>query len=91
MQVLGPGSSRRPNRRGWELVAFGFLPGLAGSSVALDVPFVSRWYAGPGQGGARRLRHPERQFCDVLLRDGRCSAQVLLPAKWVHAAGPAAD
>ena len=47
MQVLGPGSSTRSNCRGWELVAFGFLLGLAGSSFAVDVPFMSRWYAGP--------------------------------------------
>jgi len=36
----------------WPLVAFGFLLGLAGSSFAVGVPFVSRWYAGRGQGGA---------------------------------------
>ncbi|HXM57684.1 MAG TPA: MFS transporter [Candidatus Dormibacteraeota bacterium] len=36
----------------WPLVAFGFLLGVAGSSFAVGVPFVSRWYAGLGQGGA---------------------------------------
>jgi NNP family nitrate/nitrite transporter-like MFS transporter len=36
----------------WELVVFGFLLGLAGSSFAVGVPFVSRWYAGRDQGAA---------------------------------------
>ena len=36
----------------WPLVAFGFFLGLAGSSFAVGVPFVSRWYAGHGQGAA---------------------------------------
>jgi MFS transporter, NNP family, nitrate/nitrite transporter len=36
----------------WQLVAFGFLLGLAGSSFAVGVPFVSRWHAGRDQGGA---------------------------------------
>ncbi len=36
----------------WQLVAFGFLLGVAGSSFAVGVPFVSRWYAGRGQGAA---------------------------------------
>jgi NNP family nitrate/nitrite transporter-like MFS transporter len=39
----------------WALVVFGFLMGLAGSSFAVGVPFVSRWYAGRGQGGALGL------------------------------------
>jgi len=36
----------------WSLVVFGFLLGLAGSSFAVGVPFVSRWYAGRSQGAA---------------------------------------
>lgn len=36
----------------WPLVAFGFCLGLAGSSFAVGVPFVSRWYADRGQGAA---------------------------------------
>ncbi|HEY7202307.1 MAG TPA: MFS transporter [Candidatus Dormibacteraeota bacterium] len=36
----------------WPLVVFGFLLGLAGSSFAVGVPFVSRWYAGRSQGAA---------------------------------------
>src|SRR5215472_1230425 len=36
----------------WQLVLFGFLLGLAGSSFAVGVPFVSRWYAGRDQGAA---------------------------------------
>lgn len=36
----------------WQLVAFGFLLGLAGSSFAVGVPFVSRWYARRDQGAA---------------------------------------
>jgi MFS transporter, NNP family, nitrate/nitrite transporter len=36
----------------WQLIAFGFLLGVAGSSFAVGVPFVSRWYAGQGQGAA---------------------------------------
>ena len=35
-----------------QLVAFGFLLGFAGSSFAVGVPFVSRWYAGRNQGAA---------------------------------------
>src|SRR5262245_11686381 len=35
----------------WQLIAFGFLLGVAGASFAVGVPFVSRWYAGLGQGG----------------------------------------
>ena len=34
----------------WQLVTLGFLLGLAGSSFAVGVPFVSRWYAGRSQG-----------------------------------------
>ena len=36
----------------WPLVAFGLLLGVAGSSFAVGVPFVSRWYAGRDQGAA---------------------------------------
>jgi NNP family nitrate/nitrite transporter-like MFS transporter len=36
----------------WPLLGFGFLLGFAGSSFAVGVPFVSRWYAGRGQGAA---------------------------------------
>lgn len=36
----------------WPLVGFGFLLGFAGSAFAVGVPFVSRWYAGRGQGAA---------------------------------------
>ena len=35
-----------------QLIVFGFLLGFAGSSFAVGVPFVSRWYAGGGQGAA---------------------------------------
>ena len=33
-----------------QLIGFGFLLGMAGSAFAVGVPFVSRWYAGHGQG-----------------------------------------
>ena len=36
----------------WQLIVFGFLLGFAGSSFAVGVPFVSRWYSGGGQGAA---------------------------------------
>lgn len=36
----------------WQLVVLGFLLGFAGSSFAVGVPFVSRWYAGHDQGAA---------------------------------------
>jgi len=36
----------------WQLVVFGFLLGFAGSSFAVGVPFVSRWYSRGGQGAA---------------------------------------
>jgi len=36
----------------WELIVFGFFLGVAGSSFAVGVPFVSRWYAGRDQGAA---------------------------------------
>jgi MFS transporter, NNP family, nitrate/nitrite transporter len=36
----------------WPLIVFGLLLGVAGSSFAVGVPFVSRWYAGRDQGAA---------------------------------------
>ena len=92
MQVLGPGSSTRPNCRGWELVAFGFLLGLAGSSFAMDVPFVSRWYAGPGQGAALGVYGTlsgSSATCCCEKADAR--HWYFCRRKWVQAAGPAVD
>ncbi len=36
----------------WSLIAVGFALGVAGSSFAIGVPFVARWFADKGQGFA---------------------------------------